>query len=131
MYERPSELYAVGSPSERTASRRAIRSLQLKGLIDVWQPNHRQSLQELLRAGARLVEFSDDVEAVIQRIGPDRYVKPRYARRTRLGEWVVDSYRSELESGGRIRWRSPSRDELLLFEVSLQRQSITARLREL
>jgi hypothetical protein len=86
----PSRIHPPGpSPTEQTATRRAVANLVGTGLL-------RLSPDRL-----RLLPGHDDRE--LSRLGR-KYSVVRQAWRTELGEEIVRFYRAELETGRRIRW---------------------------
>jgi hypothetical protein len=88
--DEPSRIYPPGtSPSEQTATRRAVANLVAFGLI------------RLAPERVRLVPGHDDAE--LTRLGR-KYAVVRQAWRTVLGDEIVQRYRRELEGGQRIRW---------------------------
>lgn len=87
----PSQPVIPPGPSQaaQTATRRAIASLVAAGLL------------RLAPAPVRITEAENKkLLATLRR----KYAVMRYARRTALGEEVVQAYRAELKTGGRIRW---------------------------
>jgi hypothetical protein len=88
--EEPTLIHPPGpSPSDQTATRRAVANLVGTGLL-------RLSQERL-----RLIPGRDDHE--LKRLGR-KYSVVRQAWRTELGEEIVRFYRAELEAGMRIRW---------------------------
>jgi hypothetical protein len=72
------------------SQRRAVAALESKGLVEV--------------APAPGLITKTDNPALVAASGR-KYLKPRFIRRTKLGDEVVTRYGDDLRHGRRIRWR--------------------------
>jgi hypothetical protein len=80
------------SHTDQTATRRAVATLRKAGLI-------------IVAPGTARITADDPEAAAYLRQIDRKYAVLRFAWRTPFGEEIFKRYRSELESGARLRWQ--------------------------